>query len=407
MLNEQEREDGPEEGEYHFSDEGHYESGEEEAKAPVVTESSGLAAKFSSYRRFVIIGGIAAGVFLIAYLAIPPLTTSTPTEITAVTTSPPVPTETVVVQSPAPAAAPASVSAPIPAKNLAEVPKAVPAANQPLTKELSNLISEEKEKIVAEKEKVMAHFTSQQPVAPAATMPAVQPSLPSQQPARQVATESVFAPVLAGAPPSIVSPMAQDFIAAPMGTLTPGPAAQASAENKAALDRLTAMEETNTKLIGQLHAEYAQKVADYEAQNKTLQEQVRTLNARLAGMETELSKLVQALNNKQTAPAVANEIVSPMAENTSVTLPGSPSASAQNAPVLQGQGGYKSNYTVQAIIPGRAWLRTEGGETITVAEGDMLKSLGRVTKIDPYDGTILIDTGVKVITLTYGNGDYA
>ena len=61
---------------------------------------------------------------------------------------------------------------------------------------------------------------------------------------------------------------------------------------------------------------------------------------------------------------------------------------------------------MQAIIPGRAWLRTENGETITVAEGDMLKSLGRVTKIDPYDGTILIDTGVKVLTLTYGNGEY-
>lgn len=59
-------------------------------------------------------------------------------------------------------------------------------------------------------------------------------------------------------------------------------------------------------------------------------------------------------------------------------------------------------YTVQAIIPGRAWLKSETGETVTVAEGDVLKNYGRVTKIDPYDGVVDIDTGNKMITLSYG-----
>jgi hypothetical protein len=302
--------------------------------------------------------------------------------------------EAPVTQAPAPVAAPAKI--------LSEAPKAAPAEGHKLTKEFSQMISAEKEKIATEKAKVMAHLSSQQP-----TMTTPPPSLPEANPQLSTppagaAMESELPPSLAGAP-SIVSPMAQDFIASPMGSLTPGPAAQASAESKAVLDRLTAMEETNTKLIGQLHAEYAQKVADYDVQNKALQEQVRTLNAKLSGMESEMSKLVQALNNKQAAP-MASEGPGPMAENT-VTLPGSPSAAPVPMPSST-QGGYRSNFTVQAIIPGRAWLRTESGETITVAEGDMLKSVGRVTKIDPYDGTILIDTGIKVITLTYGTGDY-
>jgi len=59
-------------------------------------------------------------------------------------------------------------------------------------------------------------------------------------------------------------------------------------------------------------------------------------------------------------------------------------------------------YSVQAIIPGRAWLKSESGDTVTVAEGDILRNYGRITKIDPYDGIVEIDTGSKTIALSYG-----
>lgn len=62
-------------------------------------------------------------------------------------------------------------------------------------------------------------------------------------------------------------------------------------------------------------------------------------------------------------------------------------------------------YTVQAIIPGRAWLKSESGETVTVALGDTLKGYGRINKIDPYDGVVIIDTGNKLLTLSYGDGE--
>jgi hypothetical protein len=34
----------------------------------------------------------------------------------------------------------------------------------------------------------------------------------------------------------------------------------------------------------------------------------------------------------------------------------------------------------------------------------MVRGLGRVTKIDPYDGVVEINTGNKIISLSYGNG---
>ena len=66
-----------------------------------------------------------------------------------------------------------------------------------------------------------------------------------------------------------------------------------------------------------------------------------------------------------------------------------------NIPQSQAAPEVKIPYSVQAIIPGRAWLRSDNGETITVAEGDMVKGVGRVTKIDPYDGIVEINTGTK------------
>ena len=60
-------------------------------------------------------------------------------------------------------------------------------------------------------------------------------------------------------------------------------------------------------------------------------------------------------------------------------------------------------YTVQAIIPGRAWLRAKNGDTVTVAEGDDIKGIGRVTKIDPYDGVVEVNVQGRSVSLTYGN----
>ncbi|MBV8803123.1 MAG: hypothetical protein JO131_09250 [Gammaproteobacteria bacterium] len=112
------------------------------------------------------------------------------------------------------------------------------------------------------------------------------------------------------------------------------------------------------------------------------------LTKRINRMESLLVQLSQIIQNGRqttmTGPLPSNMVMGSSAtETTKVAEP-------------------KINYSVQAIIPGRAWLKSESGDTITVAEGDILRSYGRVTKIDPYDGIVNIDTGNKVITLSYG-----
>jgi hypothetical protein len=146
----------------------------------------------------------------------------------------------------------------------------------------------------------------------------------------------------------------------------------------------------------QVQAEYVQKLNDFAVQNKMLQNQVQTLNSRVSSLETELTQLTRVLMRQyQSQSQNANQPNPAAYPNNGAPVPAQMS-SQQAEP--------KSLYNVQAIIPGRAWLRAENGETVTVAEGDQIKDLGRVSKIDPYDGVVEINTGTKVISLAYGNG---
>jgi hypothetical protein len=136
-----------------------------------------------------------------------------------------------------------------------------------------------------------------------------------------------------------------------------------------------------------LAAEYSQKLAAAEAQNAALQNKVDDLTMRLASMETTLAHLGRSIQDLKPSNNNGNRESAVMAAPMD-------QASASNEP--------KTTYTVQAIIPGRAWLKSDGGETVTVAEGDILKNYGRIIKIDPYDGVVQIDTGGHMISLAYG-----
>jgi intracellular multiplication protein IcmG len=165
---------------------------------------------------------------------------------------------------------------------------------------------------------------------------------------------------------------------------TPTVVAPGTSANSSNMDlMINAMAAENEKLVNQVRADYAQKLSDYAIQNKALQTEIQTLNTRVVNLESQLSQLVQAL--------------------TKPTQGGSNVASAPAVAPSQQESAAKIAYNVQAIIPGRAWLKTDSGETITVTEGDLVKGLGRVVKVDPYNGVVEINTGNKVISLSYGD----
>jgi len=62
----------------------------------------------------------------------------------------------------------------------------------------------------------------------------------------------------------------------------------------------------------------------------------------------------------------------------------------------------KPIYYVKALVPGRAWLATQDGGTITVSLGNNLPGYGRVEVIDPNQGTLITSTGAII---GYSPGD--
>jgi len=389
MQDDDERENGPEEGEYHFSDEGVYETNSEEAegKSSELIEKKGFGTSLKAYQRLVILGGGFAGVLLVVYLFVSPPVTVPPTEITQETVSSPPPESSAAVLS---EAVPANQNA----VTSAETGNNPPAATEKKPSILHKVLSS----VPAEAKKTEA-FLERQP-----SQTANAPVLTNTPPPPPVSSNGV-----ASAPaPAASSPAQEMTVPVQSSALLTPPAPQPTVlqsplptSDRMVIDRLIALEETHTKMISQLNADYAHKLAAFETQDRVLQEQVRSLTTKISGMEAQMTQLVQTLNKQQMAQSASPSNERAASENSSennnptFTLPGSEVMSPA-----------KATYSVQAIIPGRAWLRTDSGDTVTVAEGDSLKGMGRVMKIDPYDGTIQIDTGTKVITLTYGNGDY-
>lgn len=226
-------------------------------------------------------------------------------------------------------------------------------------------------------------------MAPAAPIPAPATAVPGVSPQTMPMTPPQPAAPVPPAPASqVVLPPQQPTATTVKVTNAPTASPEVSVDQKSIIDKLVALEEENSKLSNMLQTQFVQKMADYEAQNNATQERVQMLNKRLANMEASLTKMAQLLQNSAPPPP-----------KTVVPVP----VEAAVIPVIKPVEP-KMIFTVQAIIPGRAWLKSDTGETITVAEGDMLREYGRVVKIDPYDGVVDIDTGKRIITLSYGAG---
>ncbi len=345
MLNDRDNkyESGQEEGEYHFSDDDVSYEIESEAKPASETPApkQNVFSRMPQSRRMIISVVVFLLLVFVVYKMVMPSTTTPATTITA--QQPPI----------AQPVAPVQVSQSQPVTPVV-TPEAPQGQQQPQVSATPVVV------VQSPGPAIPTNVTTApvtQPVAPVAT---VNTQMPPQQ-----AMPDVI-PVQSSANYN----MAQQQVAAPT------------------TNAASALATESDRLVAQFQADYAQKINDYAAQNKATQDQLQALSTRVAAMETQLTQLVQALT-KPNPPAV------PMSNATANINANSPPAPTSD---------YKLPYNVQAIIPGRAWLRSDNGETVTVAEGDMIRDLGRVTKIDPYDGVVEVNTGTKVVSLSYGNG---
>ncbi|OGT47750.1 MAG: hypothetical protein A3E83_04925 [Gammaproteobacteria bacterium RIFCSPHIGHO2_12_FULL_41_20] len=342
MIDRDDKYEGQEDSEYHFSDdEANYEV--EEEKKPAVTASPkvSLLSHLPNLRRMAV-GGI---IFVILVLVIYRMLTSTST--TPSTNI--VPSDTSSLVAAAKPTAPASVA------QQPHVISAVPAVPQ----------------------QAQATVT---PTSPPTVSTVATALIPQSAPAATPPQAAQMASATPAMPPAVSSQSLPTQAQPGATTMLPSVAA-IQGETAAPGSQMAALQAENMRLVTQLQVEASQKLAEFSVQNRVLREQVQVLTARVTEMESQLSQLVNQTLGKPGPSAVTPNNASPVAG----PLPRIP-------------------FSVQAIIPGRAWLKSDNGETVTVAEGDMLKGYGRVTKIDPYDGIVEVNVGNRSVTLSYGNG---
>lgn len=372
-----------EESEYHFSDEeASYEVEPETSKqgrSGAARESLLSLSRLTASRRMLISLGVFLLLVFVVYKMVSPTSSVPSTDITppvaANTAMPQSSATTTAVQSsqavpPAPAS-PGSVAAlnNVPPPTAAQAP-AAPVAQQaqpvaaPAPPGVAQLPA------VAQAPAVVQQMLSQATAVPTVG-PQQGPAIPSQQPVVIVPAQAPVSGMPAVIPVQSPTPT---YPGQPAGTIVTG-----SVEEKAAIQSAE-----GARLMTQLQGQVNEQMTVYSNQNKALQTQMESLSARVSAMENQLGQLIQALTKRNQGSTMNNQ-------------PGTPSTPIPAQAVMP-----KVAYNVQAIIPGRAWLKSENGETLTVTEGDIIKDVGRVARIDPYDGVVEIHTGTKSISLSYG-----
>ncbi|MCD6055975.1 MAG: hypothetical protein K0R12_937 [Gammaproteobacteria bacterium] len=138
----------------------------------------------------------------------------------------------------------------------------------------------------------------------------------------------------------------------------------------------TQLDPAITAALSALQTEQAKdkaRIQTLETQLSTMADQFTNLNKKLQGSLVALEKQITALNEARLRQ--------------------------QQAEVLNKKA--QEEYTVQAIIPGRAWLKTRESKMITVTQGDTIPGYGTVTDIDVENGLVRTSLGA---VFTYALG---
>lgn len=173
-------------------------------------------------------------------------------------------------------------------------------------------------------------------------------------------------------------------VAKPVATVTPPvePTFPAPVAEVALPPQPTAVE----KRLNALESQHA----DYQAGLDKLNTQVTDIQNSLSDLNAHLSSLNEAIQ------AIGSQLAQQQAE---LAARAAAKIKATHVRVIHI---VKPIYFVRAMIPGRAWLITGSGETITVSLGDELPGYGTVQVIDPNQGTITTSAGAII---GYSPGD--
>lgn len=124
-----------------------------------------------------------------------------------------------------------------------------------------------------------------------------------------------------------------------------------------------------------------QKINNLEKQGMDNAAQLETLNKGINNIEMQVMELTNTMAGKKQATGEGH--------HHSKHHHGTFEEGVEKAPAM-------TAYYVQAIIPGRAWLKDPNDKIITVTVGDPISGYGEVVNIDAKNGVVTTSSGAKI-----------
>lgn len=145
----------------------------------------------------------------------------------------------------------------------------------------------------------------------------------------------------------------------------------------------------DVKALSQQNVALANRVQVLEGQLAQTASQLNTYQSQTAKAQADAAGLAKTVGQVEDQMSAINNALQALVEaSKSPNIP-TPMGETNTLPPAR-------SYTIQAIIPGRAWLKANNGQIITVSLGDSIPGFGRVALIDPQNGIVQTDAGLRI-----------
>jgi hypothetical protein len=207
-------------------------------------------------------------------------------------------------------------------------------------------------------------------------------SLPAQPQSAQKNTPSIATAAM-GMKPAAIKPIAKN----------PEMGASGSGVSQMDLNKLErTMRQESAKQINAAQSQYQNQIDTLTNENQALSSKVSGLSDKVSDLNEQIILLSDKLKLIIKHEASIESSIGASFNANGETSIGKMPQKAQ-APLAA-----MPHYLVQAVIPGRAWLKSSGGHILSVSKGSAIPGYGNVVDIDAINGIVSTSTGSELTT---------
>lgn len=144
--------------------------------------------------------------------------------------------------------------------------------------------------------------------------------------------------------------------------------------------------------------EITQKLSNLQSSEDKLNNDFASLNNQVTGISSSVGDLSNKVDQlSQAVNLLAAQLAEQSRQITLLTARQHDYVRVKKVSVTNQKVSQKLVYFLQAVIPGRAWIISNAGNTLTVRDGSRVPGYGVIKRIDPNEGRLLTSSGRIIV----------